>query len=903
MGTRRIVTVGNVLTDPFLEGAIGVRDTLKLIWKTTAPIWVDQWPLPLEKLRALQDLVAEQLTKGHIVPSTSPWNSPVFVIKKQSGKWRLLHDLRKINDVMEDMGALQPGLPSPTMIPRNWHLTVIDLKDCFFNIPLHPDDAPKFAFSVPSVNMQAPLQRYQWVVLPQGMKNSPTICQWYVAKILSPVRTKMPDVLLYHYMDDILVAAQHREIMEEAVALVTTAVTSAGLCIAPEKIQELPPWRYLGWRIRAQTISPQPLQLRTNIQNLHDVQKLLGTINWVRPLLGISNATLKPLFDLLKGDMDLCSPRSLDPEASDALQRVTGAITSRQAHRWAPEIPFYLIILNHTRQPYALIFQWDDQEPDPLLIIEWVFLPNQPAKTISTHHEMIALLIIRARRRLLSLSGMDFAVVYLPVVNEYLQWLLQQSEAFDTAIAGYAGQLSCHPPAHKLFNANFHLVPKPKRSNQPLQAFTVFTDGSGKSHKSVILWWDDKKGQWDSDIENIPGSPQIVELAAIVRVFRKWSVPLNIITDSAYVAGIVERAEAAVLRDISHAHLFTLLQELISLLDSRLHPYFIMHVRSHTSLPGFIAEGNRQADLLTLPVQVLPDRVAQAKLSHSFFHQNAGGLKRQFGLTSQQAANIIAVCPDCQKYSFPTVAGGVNPRGLQSLQLWQTDITHYAEFGTLKYVHSSIDTFSGALFSSCHTGEKARDARRHFMRAFATLGIPAHIKTDNGPAYTSTAIKAFLDSWGIIHTTGIPHSPTGQSLIERSHQSLKRLLQQQKGGMGTATPEERVQKALYVFNFLNCSLLDNNPPIVRHFSTNDSLQLQVKPPVLVRDPESGKIRGPYPLITWGRGYACVSTEQGPRWIPARNVRPFREPLPQSSLNPPAEEPTQGVPENSDDDEK
>ena len=75
---------------------------------------------------------------------------------------------------MEQMGALQPGFPSPTMVPRNWHLTVIDLKDCFFDISLHPDDAPKFAFSVPSTNMQAPLQRDHWVVLPQGVKNSPS---------------------------------------------------------------------------------------------------------------------------------------------------------------------------------------------------------------------------------------------------------------------------------------------------------------------------------------------------------------------------------------------------------------------------------------------------------------------------------------------------------------------------------------------------------------------------------------------------------------------------------------------------------------------------------------------------------------------------------------------------------
>lgn len=40
------------------------------------------------------------------------------------------------------MGTLQPGLPSPAMIPKEWLLTVIDLKDCFFDIPLHPDDAP-----------------------------------------------------------------------------------------------------------------------------------------------------------------------------------------------------------------------------------------------------------------------------------------------------------------------------------------------------------------------------------------------------------------------------------------------------------------------------------------------------------------------------------------------------------------------------------------------------------------------------------------------------------------------------------------------------------------------------------------------------------------------------------------
>ena len=70
-------------------------------------MWVDQWPLSKEKIDAAQQLVQEQLELGHIEQSNSTWNSPIFVIKKKSGKWRLLQDLRKVNETMEVMGALQ----------------------------------------------------------------------------------------------------------------------------------------------------------------------------------------------------------------------------------------------------------------------------------------------------------------------------------------------------------------------------------------------------------------------------------------------------------------------------------------------------------------------------------------------------------------------------------------------------------------------------------------------------------------------------------------------------------------------------------------------------------------------------------------------------------------------------
>lgn len=166
------------------------------------------WLLINEKLQALNELVEEQLARGNIEPTVSSWNSPIFVIKKLGkNKWLLLHSLRKINEVIVNIGPLQPGMPSPAMLAQNCNLAVIDIKGCFLLIPLDPADALCFAFSVPSKNQEAPMRRFHWKVLPQGMKASPTICKWYIASLLSPVRAKVGEAIILHYMDDVLVCA------------------------------------------------------------------------------------------------------------------------------------------------------------------------------------------------------------------------------------------------------------------------------------------------------------------------------------------------------------------------------------------------------------------------------------------------------------------------------------------------------------------------------------------------------------------------------------------------------------------------------------------------------------------------------------------------------------------------
>ena len=106
---------------------------------------------------------------------------------------------------------------------------------------------------------------------------------------------------------------------------------------------------------------------------------------------------------------------------------------------------------------------------------------------------------------------------------------------------------------------------------------------------------------------------------------------------------------------------------------------------------------------------------------------------------------MIREHPDCQALSKAPPTLGINPRGLQPQMIWQTDVTHYPPFGRLKYLHISVDTYSGALLTTPLTGESAKHIRAHWLEVFSHLGRPQEIKTDNGPGYIAQATQAFLE--------------------------------------------------------------------------------------------------------------------------------------------------------------
>lgn len=91
------------------------------------------------------------------------------MIKKKFGKWRLIQDCQKLNEIIQKMGVLQPGLPFPIAITKDTYKIILYLKDYFDNIPLAPQDCHRFAFSIPSVNSKKSMRRYHWRVLQKVM--------------------------------------------------------------------------------------------------------------------------------------------------------------------------------------------------------------------------------------------------------------------------------------------------------------------------------------------------------------------------------------------------------------------------------------------------------------------------------------------------------------------------------------------------------------------------------------------------------------------------------------------------------------------------------------------------------------------------------------------------------------
>ncbi|CAO2626007.1 Intracisternal A-particle Pol-related polyprotein (Fragment) [Lemmus lemmus] len=198
------------------------------------------------------------------------------------------------------------------------------------------------------------------------------------------------------------------------------------------------------------------------------------------------------------------------------------------------------------------------------------------------------------------------------------------------------------------------------------------------------------------------------------------------------------------------------------------------------------------------------------------------------------------------------------------------DVTHIPEFGRLKYLHVSVDTYSGVIYATPMAGEKVSHVKTHCLEAWAAWGKPARLKTDNGPSYTSKGFRAFCTQLQVEHTFGLPYNPQSQGIVERANRSLKEILHKQKRGMPeTASPRERIALALFTLNFL---IVDdkNHTAADRHAHSSP----EGAGDVMWKDLMNNKWYGPDPVIRRSRGAVCVfpQNRETPVWVPSRLTR-------------------------------
>ncbi|GMF28100.1 unnamed protein product [Phytophthora fragariaefolia] len=152
--------------------------------------------LPAERgVQAIDEFVEGRRKAGHVRESISPHSSPTFCVKKATGGWRVVHAFNKLNDAT---------IPAQTPIPRkNMVLntmsgsviySVIDLTDGFYQILMRESDIPLTAVSTPSGML------WEWLIMPQGLKNAPAAFNLMVSHVLRPLRAFAPS-----YFDDIFV--------------------------------------------------------------------------------------------------------------------------------------------------------------------------------------------------------------------------------------------------------------------------------------------------------------------------------------------------------------------------------------------------------------------------------------------------------------------------------------------------------------------------------------------------------------------------------------------------------------------------------------------------------------------------------------------------------------------------
>jgi hypothetical protein len=251
-----------------------------------------------EELLAVKEYLLDNLHKGFIVPSSSPFASPVLFVAKPNGSLRFCVDYRKLNSLTKkDQHPLPLIDETLARIAKAKVFTKLDIRQAFYRIRMDPASEELTTF-------RTRYGTYKYRVLPFGLTNGPATYQRYMNEVLF----EHLDDFCTAYLDDILIYSDNLLEHENHVKLVLERLRAAGLQVDIKKTElHVTRTKYLGFIISTQglEVDPEKIAAVTNWQlpdSVKGVQSFLGFCNFYRRFIQDYGRIAKPLNELTRKD-------------------------------------------------------------------------------------------------------------------------------------------------------------------------------------------------------------------------------------------------------------------------------------------------------------------------------------------------------------------------------------------------------------------------------------------------------------------------------------------------------------------------------------------------------------------------------------------------------------------------
>lgn len=323
--TRLIEKYSDIFHLP--DDRLGYTNAMEHAITTTSdtPIHTKQYRFPPIHKQEIDTQVQALLENEVIKPSTSPYNSPLWIVPKKADskgnkRWRMVIDYRALNE--KTIGDAYP-LPNITEILDQLgsakYFSVFDLASGFHQIKMNNGDAPKTAFSTP-------YGHYEFRRMPFGLKNAPATFQ----RLMDQVLTGLQGNELFVYLDDIVLYSSSLREHEIKFERLAARLRAANLKLQPDKCEFLRrEVMYLGHIIGEDGVRPDPKKVEAvqnfpRPQSAKNIKQFLGLAGYYRRFIPGFSRIAKPLTELLKKEVTF----HWDSEQNDAFGTLRDALCS-----------------------------------------------------------------------------------------------------------------------------------------------------------------------------------------------------------------------------------------------------------------------------------------------------------------------------------------------------------------------------------------------------------------------------------------------------------------------------------------------------------------------------------------------------------------------------------------------